>query len=101
MTNVAPLVAAMLFGLGCSSSSPPDDAGLDGQSDAVVSDVVSDVDAACTVQTCNGPVDLQPGQSVQSGDTCGNKCTYEVVGGFGNCGCTFESDCFCPDAGDQ
>lgn len=86
----------------CSSTSPPSDAGIDAQPDAP-SDASPDTTAdagGCVVQTCSGTVSLYLGQTIPRGDTCGAEtCSWQGGGGLTTCGCSYVSDCPCPDGG--
>ena len=95
------LLALALVVSACSSSTPSDDGGVDAQSDDVAAEAASESGTGCTVQTCNGPVDLKLGQTIQSGDNCGDTCSFKSSGGFSLCGCSYLAGCSCPDAGDQ
>jgi hypothetical protein len=92
--------------LGCSSTTTsPNDAGLDAADaavDATDAAVDAGVDTGCTVTTCAGTVMLSLGETVPIGDNCGDTCSFKVLGGgLASCGCSYEADCVCPDAGDE
>ena len=89
------------FLIACSSSGPDVDAGNDASVDVTTNDANDASDAGvtgCDVQTCSGPTFLTVGQSVPTGDICGNTCSCTIQGGFLIGQCTFGSDCPCADA---
>ena len=85
-----------------------DAAASDAKTDAVVDALgeTGGTDAAggdsgcpCVVMTCQGPVCLQPDDTIPTGDSCGDTCSNMVQGMIGSCICQHGLSCFCPDAG--